>query len=268
MAMVISDLYIYPVKGLQGIKVSSGTLTERGFELDRRWMLTDKNGKFISQREYPLLASYATKIGENDEVLISKDDCNLNMSIADVSDKIKTVSMWDKNFDVHIASDRICEWWTQQLGRDTLAVYMKDEDIRIKEYKGQGDRTELSMADGYPYLILGTASLKELNRKLLSPISIDRFRANIIVDTDIAHIEDTWKYIQVGNQKLYVVKPCARCQVISIDQKNGMKHKEPIPTLATYRKRDNKVNFGVNTISLTKGKIKVGDKLTLINKST
>lgn len=261
--MTIKELIIYPVKGLKGINVESANLTVRGFEHDRRYMLIDESGYFLSQRSHPELATFHTQLTAEGHLIVSVGEYKLVVTQDDITDRVVEAGIFEHLFPVHLLSEKINNWWTQLLGISVNMVAQTQSDTRIKYYIGDGDKTELSLADGYPYLIAGTASLSQLNDKLTVPLPLDRFRANIIVYTEEPHVEDTWKYINVGdNEKMYVVKPCARCQVITIDQSTGAKGKEPLVTLAKYRKEGNKINFGANAIALTTGSISVGDVIS------
>ncbi len=258
--MVVTELHIYPVKGLRGIRVTKAKLTERGFERDRRWMLVDNDGLFISQRTHPKLARFSTKFSEEGDLIINYDTESIVLTSRDVTEVVIEVSMWDKCFMGHLLSDTINNWWKMNLDSDVRMVYMTDDDIRIKEY---GDKdTQLSYADGYPYLIIGTESLAYLNSKLDTSVPMNRFRPNIVVKTTTPHIEDDWSELSIGDQLLNIVKPCARCTVVTVDQLSGKKGIEPLRTLATYRKVGNKVNFGVNAVAITGGIISIGDRVS------
>ena len=126
--------------------------------------------------------------------------------------------------------------------------------------------TSVSFADGYPYLILGSASMHHLNDQLDTPLDINRFRANLIVETEIPHEEDNWKEISVNNQSLVMIKPCARCIMTTINQDTAEKGKEPLSTLSKYRGSNNKILFGMNAISITQGIIRVGDEVRELKK--
>jgi uncharacterized protein YcbX len=143
-------------------------------------------------------------------------------------------------------------------------VKMTDISKRPKRLFVPPYKTTLSFADGYPYLILGEESMNQLNAKLEQPVRADRFRANIIVSSSIAHEEDEWKGLNAGNAQLQVIKPCARCVMITVNQQTGETGKEPLKTLAGYRQKRNKIYFGANAICTEDGIISVGDRLEMI----
>jgi uncharacterized protein YcbX len=126
-------------------------------------------------------------------------------------------------------------------------------------YAVQGE--SVSFADGMPYVMIGQASLDELNQRLEVPISMDRFRPNLVFSGGEAYAEDQFKQLQIGEVEFQVVKPCARCVLITVNQQTGEKGKEPLATLATYRTVNNKVYFGQNAVALAPGIVRVGDPI-------
>lgn len=265
--MKVHGIYIYPIKGMRGIAVRSARLEQEGFEYDRRWMLVDDKGKFISQRTHPELAKFIPMIQGHD-LVISYDDASFKWPLEQCTEEVISVSVFDDIMEAALVSDECSAWFSEQLGGSYRLVKVSSSTNRIKNFKSYlsdssiESTTTVGFADGYPYLMLGTASVNLLNSKMDEDLNIDRFRANIIIRTNEPHIEDTWKNIQIGDQQLYVVKPCARCQVPTIDQKTGIKGKQPNIALASYRKDGNKVNFGMNAVSLSDGVIHIGDALT------
>lgn len=260
--LTVNNLNLYPVKGLRGVSVPSSKLTERGFEHDRRWMLIDSDNYFLSQRTHKELATYSSSLDQKTgTIIIEKGGSSLHISETEVSDTRIEVGVFEHRFLAHLAKPCINKWWSEQLDEHVRMVYMSEDDIRIKSYNDASSSTEVSFADGYPYLLLGTASVKKLNDKLEAEVRIDRFRANIIVETQTPHIEDTWGNLKIGSEYMNAVKKCARCSVINIDQRSGSFSKEPLATLNSYRKEGKKVNFGLNLVSISEGTISLGDRV-------
>lgn len=246
-----------------GIKVESCKVLPDGFEHDRRWMLVDETGKFMSQREDAKMALFNCQI-ENENLIVSYQDDKLEIPLAADSEIIKRVSVWSSKLKAPELSPSISQWFSERLDKKCHFVKKTSISKRSKRLFVPPFKSTVSFADGYPYLILGTASMDELNNRLDKELHIDRFRANIIVTTNEAHEEDEWKgKIKIGSATLQGIKPCARCQVITIDQNTGEKGKEPLKTLATYRKKRNKIYFGQNAIAINEGLIKVGDSLII-----
>ena len=236
---------------------------EEGLEYDRRWMLVDNEGRFLTQREHPTMALFSCAFtGEGIEVSKGEEKISLGLEENAVGDE--RVQVWSSKLKAQEVSEIHTEWFSDLLGINARLVRMTDISRRTKRIFTPPYKTKVSFADGYPILILGQASMNELNEKLEEEIKPDRFRANIIIDTKTPHEEDKWKDdFFIGHVKMKVIKPCARCVVTTIDQLTAEKGKEPLKTLSTYRQWRNKIWFGANTISLEKGIIEVGDEVKL-----
>lgn len=259
--MIVEQLNIYPIKGLGGIKLESAKALERGFENDRRFMLVDLEGNFLSQRGLPEMALFSQKI-IGDQLQIQYNQENINLSLSQKDGNTMDTIVWGDPVENAIQVGKEAnEWFSDQLGQACVLLKMNEATIRSKGLSKEPNNTQVSFADGYPYLVLGTASLAHLNTKLEEQIKMDRFRANIIVRTNIAHEEDELDQCNINGLKFRMIKPCARCQVTTINQQNASISKEPLKTLASYRKKNNKVNFGMNMVCLDEGMIKVGDQL-------
>ncbi len=258
--MVIEQLSIYPIKGLGAINVQSAMALERGLENDRRFMLVDPNGNFLSQRSIKEMALFKPSIIENKLRIEYKTESILLDLHQEEGIKMNT-TVWDDSVNAIQVGKIADEWFSDQLGKSCVLVKMNHNTKRNKVLKKEPNHSQVSFADGYPYLILGTASLEHLNSKLESPVNIDRFRANIIVKTSVAHEEDELDLCEINGKQFRMIKPCARCQVITIDQQLGITSKEPLKTLSTYRQKENLVYFGANMVCIQEGVIKVGDKI-------
>lgn len=259
----VNSLYIYPIKGMMGTTVNSIKALERGFEHDRRYMLIDEHGTFISQRTHPILVFFKPEILGNELIVKYKNESIKVPLSTSLLNTINT-TIFEKLVQATEVSKDLNIWFSSKLGQDVRLVKMRKHDVRHKKLIKGPEKVEVSFADGYPYLIAGTESLDHLNTLLEDPIAFDRFRPNIILRTTEAHIEDTWEEIIIGNVDFQVIKPCGRCQVITIDQQSGLKLKEPLKTLSTYRKKDNMVYFGANTICRTEGVIRIGDEVVIL----
>lgn len=261
--MTIKSLHIYPIKGLGGIDVQEANLLERGMQYDRRWMLVDMDGVFISQRTDARLALFNCMI--DGHLNVSYQDSEINIDLDEYSSVRILTTVWEHEVHAYEVNESVSKWFSDMLNVECLLVRMTDDDVRYKELIKGPKQTKVSFADGYPYHIIGTASIDQLSEIIGSEIAATRFRANIIVNTTEAHEEDTWNQIDIGNAKVQVIKPCARCLVVNIDQSTAEMNKEPLKSLSTYRRVGDKVNFGANAICLIQGKIKVGDTLFLID---
>lgn len=258
----VKKIVVYPIKGLKGISCLSANALKEGFENDRRYMLIDQDNRFLSQRTCKEMVSFETELLD-DRIVVNYQSDKINFLKEEFSNVKMLATIWDDEVEVNEVSENISNWFSNKLNRPVKLVCLNPTEKRIKNYSNREGSTEVSFADGYPYLIVGTASLDLLNEKLKQPIDMSRFRANIIIETKLPHEEDHWRKIKIGNAELEIIKPCTRCQVINIDQQKGTIFKEPLRTLSKYRNKNNKICFGANASCLTTGSITVGDKTIL-----
>lgn len=245
--MRVSALYRYPVKSLGGEALSEATPAERGLVDDRRWMLVDADGRFISQRAHPHLARFYARIDGHALRLYTYDEDRMMYAVDDARPQTEpdlTVTLWDDTF---LASRVRAPKIGNVLGLDggTRLVYMNAATTRPADPR-YADGTTVSFADGYPYLIATDASLDDLSERTGEPLDMLRFRPNIVVEGTEAFAEDGWKELQIGNHKFLIVKPCARCIMITHEPETGERNLRVLSELATYRKVGNKVLFGQN----------------------
>ncbi|NNE25958.1 MAG: MOSC domain-containing protein [Saprospiraceae bacterium] len=262
MAFSISDLFIYPIKSLGGISVDKAFAEKEGFQHDRRWMLVDTNGRFLSQREHHEMALFSSSLSAS-HLSITFDHDKIDIPLTDTSGTTQMVTVWDHTVNATEVDVQISAWFSDKLKQKCKLVRMIESTNRIKEFPKKPYKSQVSFADGYPYLILGTASMNLLNQKLDAPLNVNRFRPNIVVDTTEAHEEDRWEDFRINEVEMRIVKPCARCVVTTIDQRTGARGKEPLKTLAGYRKWDKMIYFGANGILLSSGVVNKGDQIQL-----
>lgn len=261
--MEIVDLQVYPIKSLGGVSLESSQAYEKGLEHDRRWMLVDEDGTFMSQRTTPQLALFHCELMEDGiRVTYNEED---NFVPFDLVDKnIHRVSVWSSKLKANEVSSELSLWFSDRLNQKLTLTKMTDISKRPKRLYTAPFKTNVSFADGYPYLFLGTSSMELLNSKLDEAVGDDRFRANIIVNTSDPHEEDKWREeFVIGTAKFKVVKACARCVMTTIDQQTAEKSPEPLKTLSEYRKKRNKIWFGANAICVKQGRISVGDEILI-----
>jgi len=260
----LSEIWVYPVKSLGGIQLQESKVTDRGLELDRRWLLVDDDGRFLSQREYPRLALFKPQIVGNflritHSVLLESIDIELRPVFSETN-KIK-VTVWDDTIDAFEVSAITTDWFTKLLGFSVRLVYMPEESERKldPDYAITGHEIN-SFSDAYPFLIIGQASLDDLNGRLEVQVPMNRFRPNFVFTNGEAFEEDTWREFSIGNVAFVGVKPCDRCVMTTVDPEKGVvSGKDPLKTLAKYRNFGNKVLFGQNVIGLGLGTVSVGD---------
>ena len=262
----ISQLLIYPIKSLGGFAVNSAQLTDRGLQYDRRWMLVDKNNNFLTQREHPIMCMLQTII-ENDELVIFHKN-NIEDKIAvplhPSAATIIKVNVWDDECDAQYVSEQADHWFTQKLLMDCRLVYMPETEKRKVEANYANNNEITAFSDGYPLMMIGQASLDDLNSRLPEPLPMDRFRPNIVFTGGNPFDEDSMEHLLINDINLFGVKLCSRCVLTTINQTNMQKGKEPLKTLAGYRQKNNKIYFGQNLLFKQTGKMAVGDFINVV----
>ncbi|MDB4918916.1 MOSC N-terminal beta barrel domain-containing protein [Mucilaginibacter sp.] len=262
----VSELYIYPIKSLAGIAVKKARITAKGFEYDRRYLLVDKNNRFLTQREYPQMSQLQPSI-ENTGLRIAHKTNNTSITIPLTplpSANRTEVVIWDDTCIAEFVSDEADRWFSEMLEINCRLVYMPDDTKRIVDQRYAPENAVTSFSDAYPFLIIGRASLDDLNSRLAEALPMNRFRPNIVFTGGEPFEEDQYGHFSIGNVDFYGVKLCARCIITTINQETAKKGKEPLKTLASYRFRDNKILFGQNLVHEGEGEIGVGDELMLL----
>jgi uncharacterized protein len=264
--LILSELWIYPIKSMGGISRSEAHAQLRGLQYDRRWMLTDETGRFLSQREIPELALLGTAIEDTYLRVFWKknpaEHIRIPLQFPEGSLPETTTTIWDDTCRAQVLPTGVNDWFSMQLKQKVQLVYMPDSTRREADPQYAPEGQHVSFADGFPFLIIGQASLDELNRQLAEPLPMNRFRPNFVFTGGTAHEEDEWSDFQIGNVHFRGVKRCARCAIPTIDQDSAERTAEPLKTLATYRNMNKKILFGQNVI-LTgeEAVVRVGDGL-------
>lgn len=262
--MIVSELNIYPIKSAKGIPLPSAMLEERGLQYDRRWMLVDNNGLFLTQRKIPRMALMDVQV-KSDELLVTAP----GMSELTIPFEVKksepiAVTVWDDTVQAFTISFEIDEWFSRFLDFPCKLVYMRKESTRPVEQKYAIRNDQVSFADSFPLHLISEASLQDLNSRLEAPVPMNRFRPNLVIRGCKPYEEDTWRLIQIGSLKFHIVKACPRCTIPTVDQATAMQGKEPIQTLRQYRTANGQVLFGQNLIHEGNGILNVGDEVKII----
>jgi uncharacterized protein YcbX len=268
--MYLSEINIYPVKSLAGISLKESKIERRGLEFDRRWMLIDEDNKFLTQREFPKMATVKTEI-LNDGLQVSSGESSLKFAFAPQNGETRPVKIWSSRCRAKIYESAVNEWFSDVLQTNCRLAVMPEETRRKVNYFYAVQKDDhVSFADGYPFLLIGENSLADLNSRLEEDLPMNRFRPNFVVAEAEGFAEDSWKKIKIGETVFHVVKPCARCVMTTIEQTTGEKDgKEPLKTLATFRipKRSvkKKILFGQNLIAESAGGVlRVGDRVEVL----
>ena len=294
--MILSEVNIYPIKSCRGISLAEAVIEERGLQFDRRWMLVDENNRFLTQREYPVMATIVPSV-DNGQLTVDSGGRSMDIFPAEAQSDRARVTVWSSKVEAAVFGDEVNEFFSDAIGTRVRLVTMTDARRPVNYWYRIHKRDHVSFADGYPFLLIGEGSLEELNRRIAEnsgsvdgssesamhhshpeghagsmPLAIpmNRFRPNLVVKGSEPFAEDTWKKVRIGDTVFHLVKPCARCPIPTIDQVTGVRHSsEPTKTLATFRKvrrgGKNKILFGQNLIAdAAGGTLRVGDEVEVL----
>ncbi len=246
-----------------GVRVKTSRVLEKGLEYDRRWMLIDKHNNFLTQRVYPVMALFKMKMQDDGFLVLHGQDSILLPFTNGHTDKSITASIWDDKVEVYEVSDLLSHWFSERLGMDCKLVFFPENNLRPVDPKYSLNHEQVSLADAYPFLIIGEQSLRDLNSRLEEPLPMNRFRPNFVFRGGQPYEEDQWRKFSIGKSKFERVKSCARCVMTTVNQETGERGIEPLAALAKYRKKENKVLFGQNLIALDNEIIREDDFITL-----
>lgn len=250
----VASLHLHPIKSCRGQAVAAATLDAFGLVGDRRFLVVDERGQFLTQRALPRLALVEPAIDGATLTLAAPGANPLCVASSPaMGAPRREVTIWRDTVHAADLGDAAADWLTTFLGRPVRLVAMASDFSRpiLKPTARPGDQAAFS--DAYPLLVLSEASLAELNGRLDEPLPMDRFRPNIVVRDCPPFAEDGWRRIRIGEVVLRAAGPCARCIITTTDQRTLERGKEPLRTLAQYRRSaDGDVNFGQNYIHETR----------------
>jgi len=261
----VSSLIYYPIKACRGFEIESATIERMGLEHDRRMMVVTSEGEFLTQREFPRLALVHPKLVDGTlELSAPNYDC-IQLGVQS-SGTPWPVNVWkSKGVQAIDQGDEAAAWFSDWLGTAVRLVHIADGYKRlVNESYAVHDDDHTGFADGYPILLTSEEGLQDLNSRLESPVPMNRFRPNIVLKGCEAFEEDRWNRIGIGDVELAVVKPCARCEVTTIDKETLERKKEPLKTLGKYRKHKLGAIFGQNVIPLNGGSIRLGMNVEIL----
>jgi len=266
MSITLSSLIYYPVKACRGFEVESANVERMGLQNDRRMMVVTPEGTQVTQREFAKLAWVLPTLNEGLLTLSAPGFDSIQFTIQKTG-ATQPVNIWEsKGVPAIDQGDESAQWFSDWLGASVRLVHIAEGiQRRIETEYAINKDDHTGFADGYPILIISEESLQELNAQLETPVPMNRFRPNLVVKGCEPSAEDTWNKIKIGSVELAVVKPCARCVVTTIDKVTLEQSKEPLKTLAKYRKHELGAIFGQNIIPLNEGRLQLGMNVNIIS---
>jgi uncharacterized protein len=263
MPVTLTGLFVYPIKSCRGIPVDQWDVDEFGLRYDRRFMLVDQAGEFMTQRDYPRLALVSPTISGGALRVSAPGMPPLELPLEPAATVLTRVTVWDDSCEASWTGEPAARWFSDFLGISCSLVHMPVESRRPTNPAYDPTGSRVSFADAYPLLLISEESLADLNRRLAQPLPMNRFRPNLTVLGGGPYAEDQWSRIEIGSMVLNLVKPCDRCVITTTDQITTERGVEPLRTLATYRKVNGKVFFGQNAVHEAPGQLRVGDAVTV-----
>ena len=262
---VVEQLCVYPVKSMAGLASTALAIERRGARDDRRWMVVDERGRFVTGRVLPSLVRCEAAITP-DGLALTMDGETLEVARPSSAAPICEVVVWRDRCPARDAGQSAADWLSARFGRPLRLVWQgADQHRLLPPEKSRANGDEVSFADGYPLLLIGSASLDDLNGRLRDAVSMAHFRPNVVVRTDTPFVEDGWREIAIGDTRFAVASRCSRCIFTTVDPRTGVRRAdgEPLVTLRGYRSDPDsqQIMFGVNLIPIVSGSLAVGDAL-------
>ena len=263
---MITHLYIYPIKSLGAVSLSESVMEKEGLRGDRRFMLVDANGKFITQRTRPELTRFV--LNESADGFIVRDagtGLEKELTWKPTLGEWIPVEIWEDQLPAQEVLEGWSEWFSNALSEEVKLVRISSEKPRVMKAKYQTELAKnTSFADSLPVLLVSAGSYASLQEHVEEPVDKLRFRPNIIVSSQEPFVEDTWSEIKLGEVLLSGAKPCARCPLVNVDPLTGESDKKTLKALASFRTVNHKVYFGQQFVPISTGKIQVGMEIQVI----
>src|SRR5258707_7332541 len=262
--MFLSRIRVYPIKGCAGTDVQRAQMDERGLRYDRRWMLINEQGTDVHQFDYPRLASIVVALDDDGLLVEAPGMSPLRIPLQPQYSEPLVVQWFEGLAEALPANDEADRWFQDFLHAPCRLVYMPDSTRRHVD-PAYAINHDLAGFTSFQYHLLSEGSLDDLNQLLATPVSLERFRPNLVIAGAPAFAEDSWRIVRIGPQIFHIVRACDRCAITTVDPVQGvMTGKEPLTTLARYRTFDKKVLFGQYLLAEGTGELHVGDTLQVV----
>lgn len=262
--LVLSEIWLYPIKSLGGFRVPSSKALQKGLEFDRRYALVGPDNIALTQRTHSRMALFKTSITDGTLTVAFGNERVSFPARPSANNPAVKAKIWDDEVEVVEPDIEISRWFSEKLGTSCRLVFFPEQNVRPVDASYRIDDEHVSLADAYPILILGEESLADLNSRLAVPVNMDRFRPNFVFRGGTSFSEDSWSEFQIGSGMFRVVKACSRCVLTTVDQNTGAKGKEPLATLSSYRAKNGKVYFGQNVLVMREGVINEGEAIRVM----
>lgn len=258
------SIFRYPVKSARGLALASADVDRFGIEGDRRWMLIDDAGKFCSQRQLPALALLEVELRSDGTLLLALAGDAIEVAEPDPAGECVIATVWGDTVVAPLAAPPVNEWLSERFDVSLRLVFCPPTALRGVEPGYAPPGQLVAFSDGFPLLVTTQSSLDRLNDRLDTPVPMDRFRPNLVIEGTEPHAEDGWRRLRIGDAEIDLVKPCSRCAVPSIDQRTASRDPHINRALAAYRRRDGVVYFGMNAIAAPGSRFRVGDAVRVL----
>ena len=266
MPATLSALHVFPVKSCAPLSPAEARVESRGLVDDRRWLVVDATGRFITGRQKPRMTLVRAEPIPGGLRLSAPGAATLTVAAPEGNPDRLAVTVWKDAVDAAACDPAADAWLSAFLGAPVRLVYMDSLAVRpiSRAFGRPGD--VVSFADGYPLLLISQAALDALNARLAAPVPMLRFRPNLVAAGTAPHAEDGWNRIRIGAIEFDVVKPCTRCTFTTVDFERGAYDPsgEPLNTLKAYRRSGDGVTFGQNVIPRGTGTLRVGDPIEVL----
>lgn len=259
--VILTSIHCYPIKSCRGVTLERAATTAAGIGLDRRWMVVDEAGGFLTQRTDPRFATITVALEDGVALKITSARMpELQIALDLESPPDRDVVVWGDRVRARSEGATAAAWFSEFLGTRTELVFVPDPHLRrLANDPPRSHRNRVAFSDAMPVLLTNEASLSDLNRRLDVPVPMNRFRPNLVVSGAGAWAEDEWTGLRIGLRGFHGLRPCGRCVVTTTDQETGERGVEPLRTLATFRRLGERLVFGRYLVFEGEGTIAVGD---------
>jgi len=264
--MLVTHLYVHPLKSAASLSLGALDIQARGPAHDRRWMVVDASGRFVTGRTRPQMVLLRARPVPGGLQLAAPGRPPLYVSEPGADAGHREVEVWGDRVRAPVAGADASAWLSGFLDQPVDLVHMDADAVRPVDARYGRPGDEVSFADGFPLLLLSARAVHDLGERVGRHMAITRFRPNIVVGNMPAHAEDQWRRLRVAGVEFDVAQPCTRCAVTTVDPLTGVRDGdgEPLRTLSTYRRSAKGVDFGVLLIARGRGRVQLGDPVEVI----